>query len=203
MSNVLIGIIGVILFIGLALAGALILGDDFRSSSNSAQAAALMSQMKQAADAAEMFKLKTGSAYVPAIETNFLVPRFLKVPAVNPTYLARNDSMYLYKVEFNNNIFVDNFREPTLAGKWLMAAIGQEGDERAAAICREIAQTYGQSDIVSYAGNTDPYPTAASGCILGYSGGPFGTGSRNWYIAYMRIENGSVSVSQPSGWTGG
>jgi len=203
MSNVLIGIIGVILFIGLALAGTLILGDDFRTSSNSSQAAALMSQMKQTADAAEMFKLKTGSAFVPAIESDFLVPRFLKVPARNPTYLAREDGTYLYKIEFNNNIYVDNYREPTYAGKWLMAAIGQEGDERAAAICREIAQTYGQSDVVSYAGNTDPYPAAPVGCILGFSAAAFKPGSRNWYIAYMRIENPAVPVSQQSGWTGG
>ena len=201
MSNVLIGIIGVILFIGLALAGALILGDDFRSASNTSQAAALMSQMKQAADAADMFKVKTGAAYVPAIETDFLVPRFLKTPAVNPTYLAKQDSTYLYKIEFNNNIYVDNFREPTLAGKWLMAAIGKEGDARAAAICREIAQTYGQSDVADFRGNSDPYPAANAGCILGWSGG--GAGTVNWYIAYIRMEAPSTSVSQPSGWTGG
>jgi hypothetical protein len=201
-SNVLIGIIGVILFIGLALAGALILGDDFRTASNSSQAAALMSQMKQAADAIDMWKLKTGNAYAPAIETDWLVPRFLKTPAVNPTSLARNDSTHLYKIEGNNNIYVDNFREPTYAGKWLMAAIGPQSDAKAATICLEIAQTYGQSTVADM-NSTDPIPASPTGCILGLSGPGAPGGVGRWYIAYQRIESPTLPVSQQSGWTGG
>ena len=202
MSNVLIGIIGVILFIGLALAGALILGDDFRTASNSSQAASLMSQMKQAADAADMYKLKTGSAYVPAIETDFLVPRFLKTPAVNTTFNARGDTSYLYRIAFNNSILVDNFREPIYLGKWLIAPIGQQGDDRALAICREIAQTYGQTDVIDYSATSDPKPAAATGCILGTSGAAHKPGSRNWYIAYQRMENADLAVTIPSGYAG-
>ena len=47
MSNVLIGIIGVILFIGLALASASILGEDFMTASATSRAAAVSSQMQQ------------------------------------------------------------------------------------------------------------------------------------------------------------
>ena len=88
MSNVLIGIIGVILFIGLALAGALILGDDFKSASSSTQAAAAASQLQQVRAAAEMWKLKTGQSTILNQDTSFLVPRFLKVRAQNPTKLG-------------------------------------------------------------------------------------------------------------------
>lgn len=203
MSNVLIGIIGIILFIGLALAGALILGDDFRTASNSSQAAALMSQVKQSADAADMFKLKTGSRYVPAIETDFLVPRFLKAPATNPTYLGRTDTTYLYKVAFNNNIAVDNFREPSTAGRFVIAPIGQDGDAKARAICLEIAQTYGLADIPNYAGIADPNPATPTGCLLGHSNAAHNAGSRSWFIAYHRIEPSTVSITQASAWTGG
>lgn len=61
MSNVLIGIIGVILFIGLALAGALILGPDFLVASNQTEATRIVQSLKQMSDAASMRNLKTGT----------------------------------------------------------------------------------------------------------------------------------------------
>ena len=85
MSNVLIGIIGVILFIGLALAGALILGDDFRTSSSASKAATTVQQLQQISAAITMYQLKTGRTMV-ASENNvaLLQPRFLKsFPASN------------------------------------------------------------------------------------------------------------------------
>ena len=84
MSNVLIGIIGVILFIGLALAGALILGDDFRSSTNESKAAASVQILAQIAAAANMRQLKLG-APVNAGLASQLSPRFLKSVPTNPT----------------------------------------------------------------------------------------------------------------------
>jgi len=91
MSNVLIGIIGVILFIGLALAGALILGEDFKSSKATTEAAATMQQMAQVSAAYDMYRLKMGSA--PTINFQFahlagrqvigtLIPRFLKTQPI-------------------------------------------------------------------------------------------------------------------------
>lgn len=93
MSNVLIGIIGVILFIGLALAGALILGDDFRSSKNDSKAAETMQALSQIAAAVTMSNLKTGSlmrANPGGIgPTHPLIPRFLKTPPVHPLDTGR------------------------------------------------------------------------------------------------------------------
>jgi hypothetical protein len=84
---VLIGIIGVILFIGLALAGALILGDDFTSASASSKAAAMTAQIQQVAAAINMYNLKTGTTMTPAQYASsaqtLLVPRFLKTMPVN------------------------------------------------------------------------------------------------------------------------
>jgi len=60
MSNVLIGIIGVILFIGLALAGALFLGPRFQDSSTDSKAAAVTQQLKQVADAASLYTIQEG-----------------------------------------------------------------------------------------------------------------------------------------------
>ena len=88
MSNVLIGIIGVILFIGLALAGALILGDDFRTASASSKASAATAQLQQLAAAINMYQLKTGRV-MTALDyrdngTTLLMPRFLKSMPINP-----------------------------------------------------------------------------------------------------------------------
>ncbi len=87
MSNVLIGIIGVILFIGLALAGALFLGPRFQESTNNAKAAAISTAMKQVADATAMYELDTGTQ-LKALADNmlvpFLAPGYLKTIPVNP-----------------------------------------------------------------------------------------------------------------------
>lgn len=88
MSNVLIGIIGVILFIGLALAGALILGDDFKSSKSSTRAATIAGQMQQVSAAVAMYQLKTGrtmSAATYSTNVASLVPRFLKTAPTSPS----------------------------------------------------------------------------------------------------------------------
>src|SRR3546814_16068064 len=60
MSNVLIGIIGVILFIGLALAGALFLGPRFQESTNNSRASASVQAVSQIASAANMFDVQEG-----------------------------------------------------------------------------------------------------------------------------------------------
>jgi hypothetical protein len=85
-SNVLIGIIGVILFIGLALAGALLLGDDFKAANNDTKAAAVVQAMSQTANAVSMYTIKTGMAKQSEAVTSSsgLIPRFLKAAPMNP-----------------------------------------------------------------------------------------------------------------------
>lgn len=201
MSNVLIGIIGVILFIGLALAGALILGDDFKSATSASQAAALMSQLKQASDAGMMYKLKTGAGHLPSIETNFLVPRFLKTAAVNPTSkTAPAPSGYWYQPQFNNNLYLDGYREPGPAAKYVLAPIGPIGDEKARETCQAITETYGQTSIANYGGNSDPAPPTEAGCALVMAAiGPVGT----WYTAFQRVSPVYQDPAVQSGYTGG
>ena len=61
MSNVLIGIIGVILFIGLALAGALFLGPRFQEATLNSKASATVQAVSQIAHAAELRNISTGA----------------------------------------------------------------------------------------------------------------------------------------------
>jgi type II secretory pathway pseudopilin PulG len=62
MSNVLIGIIGVILFIGLALAGALFLGPRFQEATQNSKASAVVQATKQVADAANLYRIQEGTS---------------------------------------------------------------------------------------------------------------------------------------------
>jgi len=78
MSNVLIGIIGVILFIGLALAGALFLGPRFQEATINSKAATEMAQVTQYANAVALFQLQEGEKYTNDKKAR-LVPAYLKV----------------------------------------------------------------------------------------------------------------------------
>lgn len=60
MSNVLIGIIGVILFIGLAIAGALFLGPRFQEATQNSKASAAIQAVSQVANAANLFQTNEG-----------------------------------------------------------------------------------------------------------------------------------------------
>ncbi len=179
MSNVLIGIIGVILFIGLALAGALILGDDFRTATSDTQAAATAAQLQQVTAAVNMWKLKTGQSIVPNQSTAFLVPRFLKVQAVNPTKAGRaNASNYQYTTRFNNDVCPDGNDEVGVTASHVMIPVGQ--DSSAQAICQAISDQHTGGVI-----GTDVRPTKPMGCVrldaaqCGYSG--------TWYMAYATL----------------
>lgn len=63
MSSVLIGIIGVILFIGLALAGALFLGPRFQESTNNSKASAAIQTASQTVSAYNLFTLEDGGTH--------------------------------------------------------------------------------------------------------------------------------------------
>ena len=86
MSNVLIGIIGVILFIGLALAGALFLGPRFQESTNNSRASAAVQAVSQVANAANMYQVQEGTTYATDATGDGLVStNYLKSIPSNPT----------------------------------------------------------------------------------------------------------------------
>ena len=151
MSNVLIGIIGVILFIGLAIAGAVFLGDDFMTASASTQAAAAMQQVSQTQAAVGMWRLKTGSGDPMTQDTSFLVPRFLKIAAINPTTFGRaNLTRYSASVHLNDDLDLDqNDQGKAMVAGWVMMEIGSNQDKRARDVCLEIEQQNGRTSIAN------------------------------------------------------
>jgi hypothetical protein len=96
MSNVLIGIIGVILFIGLALAGALFLGPRFQESRNNSIASAQVAGMKQVADAISLYRLSEGRDDLPRNSGTIIATLknagYLKSPVIDVT--GRNTEIW-------------------------------------------------------------------------------------------------------------
>jgi hypothetical protein len=198
MSNVLIGIIGVILFIGLALAGALFLGPRFQESTQNSQAASIMSSLKQATDAAELRMLDLGVQYTPATDASFLTTGgYLKTVPTNAAPSARGSSSYDHRIVFNNNIYADGADEPQNAARFAMTVIGPEDDAVARGICAAISRTYGEATVPT---TTDNFPdhSRTSGCMAAN-----GHNAKRWYIAYSRIRNNTGSNDIPSGWSAG
>jgi hypothetical protein len=86
MSNVLIGIIGVILFIGLALAGALFLGPRFQDATSNSKASAYVEAMKQVTQAAQLYRTNEGEAPAPGSPTGLVSKGYLKSIPANPVW---------------------------------------------------------------------------------------------------------------------
>jgi type II secretory pathway pseudopilin PulG len=86
-SNVLIGIIGVILFIGLALAGALFLGPRFQESTNNSKASAMVQAVSQVAHAANLYELQEGRKVADGSPTA-LAPSYIKSIPTNPEWVS-------------------------------------------------------------------------------------------------------------------
>ena len=173
MSNVLIGIIGVILFIGLALAGALFLGPRFQEATSNSKASATMQAISQTADAAVLASLQTGertqSSSDGKIGRDLVAAGYLKSAPVNPTFPA-----WAIDAVSENGTYVGDAR--------YMAA-GMPISDETTKVCTAIARQSGmrlEDDGRPLAQSTPP--ASASGCwhSLGWSGS-------DMYIVYKRI----------------
>jgi hypothetical protein len=193
MSNVLIGIIGVILFIGLALAGALFLGPRFSQVTTSNTASQLMTGMKQVSDAADMRKIDLGKAYTPSTTPEFLMPLYLKAIPKSPAPLAKaSPGDYRWAIQFNNNLYADGFAEPTRAASYVMAVLGPKSDDKARAICQEIVKLHGGSQIQDVTGEGfTPRPGPSTGCVI--TNGDSAIFAAAQYVAYIRLESTGLS----------
>ncbi len=177
MSNVLIGIIGVMLFIGLALAGALILGDDFRTSSSTALAASVVGQMQQVSSAVGMYQLKTGS---PILAVNYptniatLVPRFLKIVPKGP-------------VGDGFTTVDENGGARPVRADHVYVPIGPVPDERARGACVAINEQAGALDPVAAMGPMSGMAVWGSFVRASKPMGCFVYSPNSVYIAYLRM----------------
>ncbi len=138
MSNVLIGIIGVILFIGLALAGALFLGPRFQESTNNSKAAAMMQAVSQLNHARSLWSLQNGRPYDGG--PNGLAPGYLKSVPANPSGAGLHNFIF---VNEDGSAFDGGDQKIIIVG--IDAGSGLEGDNAAVrSICLAAARQAGQ-----------------------------------------------------------
>ena len=130
MSNVLIGIIGVILFIGLALAGALFLGPRFQEATNNSKASAVVQALQQVSAATNLYSLDKGAPMSTSehdtLATTLATAGYLKTAIVNP---------------MNGNpipiVLKSGSRNPIGPGEFLYTNIGSDATARAVCISIE------------------------------------------------------------------
>ena len=133
MSNVLIGIIGVILFIGLALAGALFLGPRFQESRNNADAATMSQGAAQVAHAVTMYRTNEGRDVPAGPKPTALVSSgYLKSLPFNPT--DPNDTGAYYG-------YVDATGQQSGSPSYIVAGLlGDKMDVICAALAKQVGQ---------------------------------------------------------------
>lgn len=114
MSNVLIGIIGVILFIGMAIAGVVYFGASFMGAKTDAEAARFISEGAQIAQAYELFAIQEGR-YPDAQGDAETSPSDAKIEQlVNTGYLKTIPDGGLRTPGFDNNWYIDEERGAAL-----------------------------------------------------------------------------------------
>jgi hypothetical protein len=144
-SNVLIGIIGVILFIGLALAGALFLGERFSEASINSDAAIVSNNLKQMADAARMMATQEGRTMMEHDHTLLVGGGYLKALPKNHLYPSSNQEQHTYQLSYNG----ENPNAPRgLEAHYVVLFLYDgtlAGDAKMTKICEAIARQSGQS----------------------------------------------------------
>lgn len=173
MSNVLIGIIGVILFIGLALAGALFLGVRFQESSSNSKASAAIQAAYQTASAYNMFALEDGGAHVTgglAEDDDLFVKGYLK-PGVGAPYVGQRP--YLMD-EFGSG--VGNTNRP------MAVAIVMGSGVRWRSVCEAVERQTGR--LSSSQPFNDAIRSFASADLVGNAGCQFNGSS---YVTFVKL----------------
>lgn len=178
MSNVLIGIIGVILFIGLALAGALFLGPRFQQATTNSKAAKVVSDMQQVSAAINMARVQEGASMQAtnyATNVSTLVPTYLKAEPTVPTSGLKYEAV---DQDGGNR---------AMPVHHLQAVVGLDTDPVAQSVCRTINVNAGYAD--PDAAMSPAFDGATWGAKVrgGRTFGCFLFGPGKTYYAYMVI----------------
>jgi len=160
-SNVLIGIIGVILFIGLALAGALFLGPRFQAATIDSKAAAAVQGMQQLAHAMTLMRINEGKAY----DANLSL-----LPGTNPetSPVSRGYLKTLPKSPVNSAydpFMVDATSNRSGEPKFSVITLSPSGDTVGESVCLNIVRRTGQDPEATVVPALSAIPDKPVGCI--------------------------------------
>lgn len=164
MSNVLIGIVGVILFIAMALAGAVFFGPLMTGSVDEGRASGT-SQVLSATATAVSIRNRDMETRTASGSASVLVPDYLDKAPLNP---VNNEAVYLLDAN------------ATAAGPAAFVATKMPSDR--VRMCEYLSRAGGGTVPVT---TLNTIPTQRMGCIrLGAAAGPFVVGD---YVGFARI----------------
>lgn len=183
MTNVLIGIIGVILFIGLALAGAMFLGPRFQQARQNSKAMSLTQMASQIVAAMEIKRNEDGTP-MPARQSMTVLSHssYLKVVPVNP-YLGEGGWPF-------RALYSHDLHSPDYYADVVFLSIGHGED--VPAVCRSINKQAGGGEEIptlplSSGSDIGPAMTKTSGCFRMHDVGVTGEAAPGDFVVYSRI----------------
>jgi hypothetical protein len=176
MSNVLIGIIGVILFIGLALAGALFLGPKFQDASIDSKAAATLQAVDQTAKAISLMTLDDGKPFAAG-------QSLLTNNANSPVSRGYLKSLPKQPVNTIYDMFTTT-SGGTNSGNSAYVAITLESYTNTAAekVCLNIIRRTGQDPTATTVPQVTTPPDVNAGCVRIVNGGPTNSAYNGGYF---------------------
>ena len=173
MSQMFIGIIGIVVVVGLALAGAIFFGDQFQQSRSRSRAAAAIAVTSEVAFAAESALAAQGGRINAAsdITAQLVTPGYLKAVPVNPLIEANVPRL------MSSNGLLTGFAD---------AAVIDLGPN-AGVVCTQVGLQSGQLLAGATAAEASVnIPASNTGCFRALPGGGAGLTVGNHY-AYTRI----------------
>lgn len=183
MSSVLIGIIGITLFVGLALAGALFLGPRFQDAQDNASASAFVAGVSDVASAANSFQIANSYTRGPAMSrpADLMAGGFLKSLPSDP--LSRSG----YQIEIVDAAGIDEASAAD-ANAWtprfVIWSLGSSKD-----ICslieRKLGNIQAQAEVSDVSKSISSFATKSAGCFR--STGDTATTNPDDYVVYSRI----------------
>jgi hypothetical protein len=166
MSNVLIGIVGVVLFIGLSLAGASFFGPVMTDSMTEARASGVVQIMSTTAKAVSMRNREQETTTPASADSSSLVPDYLVEVPVNPVN--------------GNPVMLVNANGTTAGGMTRLIVTKMTTND--AGMCAYIDRQGGGNGTIQTLG---ALPSQTIGCArAGYTVGPFVNGD---LFAYMTV----------------
>lgn len=183
MSNVLIGIIGVILFIGLALAGAFYLGPRFQQATNNSKAMSITQMETQISAAISLKRNDEGTPVVARTAVRDLTDSgYLKALPLNP-FVGQGGLPF-------RMLYSGDLASPYFYADVVFVTLG--AGDGTVDVCRAINKQVTGADAVpqmpSVSGtNIQSMVTRTSGCFQMHKEGIYGEAAGNDYVVYAKI----------------
>ena len=178
MSSVLIAIIGMALFVGIAIGGAVFLGPQFERSQDSAVAARVLGDLGEVASGTDAARLALGVNGGSTIATPAAVSTagFLRQVPADPTGVGRTYAL----LDEQGYQFANSPSQATWSPRYAMLSLASDKD-----LCTTVGRKAGMLASGTVVSDSAASPTGASGCIR--FGGSAPDVANGDYVAYVRL----------------